>query len=123
MSLPPEGPHQTRAPAHAPQCATRLIAELAEIARAEVGQLVMFPVAPDIFDRVALRGVGGQALDRQPAPLRADKLCDQPRPVLWQPVPYHQQLARQMPQQMAEEVDHLGGMYGAGIEPEVEVPP
>jgi hypothetical protein len=43
--------------------------------------------------------------------------------VLWQPVPDHQQLARQVAQQMAEEVDHLGGMDGAGIKPEVKVPP
>jgi hypothetical protein len=43
--------------------------------------------------------------------------------VLRQPVPDHQQLAREVAQQMAEEVDHLGGMDGAGIEPEVEVPP
>src|SRR5713101_6246143 len=123
MSLLPERAHQARAPAHAAQCAARLIAALAEIARAEVGQLVMFPVAPDIFDRIEFRGVGRQALDRQPAPLRADELRDQPRPVLRQPVPDHQQLARQVAQQMAEEVDHLGGMNGAGIEPEVEVPP
>src|SRR5713226_3149270 len=99
------------------------MAELAKIARAEVGQLVMFPVAPDVFDRIEFRGVGRQALDREPARLVADELRDQPRPVLRQPVPDHQQLARQVAQQMAEEVDHLGGMDGAGIEPEVEVPP
>src|SRR6266849_1959946 len=58
------------APAHAAQCAARLIAALAEIARAEVGQLVMFRVAPDVFDRIEVRGVGRQALDREPAPLR-----------------------------------------------------
>jgi hypothetical protein len=47
--LSPEGSQQGWAPADAPQSAARLIAELAEIARAEVGQLVMFPVAPDVF--------------------------------------------------------------------------
>ena len=29
-----------------------------------LGQLVMFPVAPDVFDRIEFRGVGRQALDR-----------------------------------------------------------
>src|SRR5260370_26501023 len=83
----------------------------------------MFQVAPDIFVRIEFWGVGRQPLDRQPAPLRADNLRDQPRPVLRQPVPDHQQLARQVAQQKAEEVGHLGGMEGAGIEPEVEGPP
>ena len=44
--MPPERAHQGWAAAHAPQCAARLIAELAEVARAEVGQLVVFPVVP-----------------------------------------------------------------------------
>ena len=46
-----------------------------------------------------------------------------PGPVLRQPVPDHQELARQVAQQMAEEIGHLGGMDGAGIEPEVKVSP
>ena len=41
----------------------------------------------------------------------------------WQPIPHHQQLARQVTQQVAEEVHHPGRADGAGVEPEVEVPP
>ncbi len=119
--LPLERTHQRRAPAHAPQGAARLIAELGEVARAEVGKLVMFPVTPDVFHRIEFRGVTRQPLDREPAPLRADKLGDQPRPVLRQPVPNHQESAWQVTQQMAEEVDHLRGADGAGVEAEVEV--
>jgi hypothetical protein len=40
-----------------------------------------------------------------------------------QAVPDHQQLAPQVPQQMAEEVDYPRRANGAGIKPEVEVPP
>ncbi len=121
--MPPAGARQGWAPAHAPQGAAGLIAELGEIARAEVGQFVVFPVAPYVFDRIEFRRVGWQALDGEPAPLRADELRDQPRPMLRQPVPDHQELARQAAQQMAEEVDDLRRTDGAGIEPEVEVPP
>jgi hypothetical protein len=44
-------------------------------------------------------------------------------PVRRQPVPQHQQLAAQMAQQMAAEVDHLSAADRLGIEAEVEVPP
>ena len=41
----PEGPDEARAPAHAAQRAAGLITELAEVARAEVGKFVIFPVS------------------------------------------------------------------------------
>lgn len=91
--------------------------------RTEVGQFVLFPVTPDVFHRIEFRGVGRQPLDRESAPLRADKLRDQPRPVLRQPVPDHQKLARQVAQQMAKEIDDLGGVDGAGVEPEIKILP
>jgi len=37
-------------------------AEFVEILRAEVGQLVLFDVAPEIFDRVEFRGISRQLL-------------------------------------------------------------
>src|SRR5215470_15830427 len=40
-----------------------------------------------------------------------------------QPVPHYQQLARQVTQQMTEEVGDFGAADGAAIKPEVEVPP
>ena len=96
-----------------------MVAELSEIARAEVGQLVMFPVAPNIFDRIEFWSIGRQPLGGEPAPLCADEFADQPRPMRRQPVPDYQQLARQMAQQMAEEVHHLGRANGRAIESEV----
>jgi len=40
------------------------------------------------------------------------------RALLRQSVPDHQKPVREVAQQMAEEVDNLGGVNGAGIEPE-----
>jgi len=99
------------------------MAELGEIAGTEVGQFVVFPVTPEVLHRVEFRRVTRQPLERQPAPLRADKFGYQARPMRRQSVPHHQQLPRQMTQQVAEEVHHLRGADGGGIEPEVKVPP
>jgi len=57
------------------------MAELGEVARAEVGKFVIFPVTPDVFDRIEFWGVTRQPLERRPAPLPADKLRDQSRPM------------------------------------------
>ena len=84
--------------AHTAQRMASLRAELAEVARAEVGHLVMFSVTPDVFRWIEFRSVTGQPRDREPTPLRQDKFADQPRPTGRQPVPDHQQLARQMTQ-------------------------
>jgi hypothetical protein len=53
-----------------------VIAELAEVMRAEVRQLVMFPITPDVLHRIEFRGVGRQVVQRQAAPLAGDKLPD-----------------------------------------------
>lgn len=119
----PERTDAAWAATHAAQGASGLSAELAEVAGTEVGQLVMFPITPDVLHRIELGRVGRQALGYQPAALRGDKLLDQPRPMSGQSVPHHQQLARQVAQQMAEEVGHLGGPDSAWVAPEVKVPP
>jgi hypothetical protein len=119
----PERTDKRWAPAHAAQGAAGLMAELGEIARAKIGQFVILPITPDVLDRVEFRGVARQPFDHESAALRSDEVADQPRPVCGQPVPYHQELAREVAQQMAEEVDHLRAANGAWIEAEVEAPP
>src|SRR6516162_3701027 len=119
----PEGADQRWTPPHAPQGTVRVMTELGKIARAEVGQLVMLPVAPEVLHRIEFRRVGRQLLDRQPAPLRGDELLDRVSAMRRQSVPYDHEPTRQMPQQMAEEIDYLGAADGAAIEPEVEIPP
>src|ERR1700676_5244495 len=48
----PEGADQSGPAAHAAQSAARVSAELSEVLRTEVGQLVLLPVRPEILDRV-----------------------------------------------------------------------
>jgi len=48
----PEGADQSGPTAHAAQSAARLSAELSEVLRTEVGQLVLLPVRPEILDRI-----------------------------------------------------------------------
>src|SRR5262249_15862854 len=115
--------HQGGPTAHARQGAAGMVAELDEIARTKVGQLVMLPVAPDVLHRIEFGRIGRQLLDYQPALVRGEELLDYPPAVRRQSVPHHQQLARQVTQQMAEEVDYFRGADGAAIEPEVEIPP
>ena len=48
----PEGADQSGPTAHAAQSAASVSAELSEVLRTEVGQLVLLPVRPEILDRV-----------------------------------------------------------------------
>ena len=98
-------------------------AELGEIAWAELGQLVILPVTPDVFGRIEFRRVARQWLDYQPATLRMDEVADHSSPAHRQLVPYHQQHAFEVAEQMAEEFDYVRAADRARVEPEVEVPP
>ena len=100
-----------------------MIAELAEVMRAEVRQLVMFPIAPDVLHRIEFRSVGRQIVQRQAAPLAGDKLPDQVAAMSLGTIPDYQPSARQMTQQLGKEVHHLRGADGALVKLEIEVPP
>jgi hypothetical protein len=76
--LLPEGHHRGGVAAHAAQSLTGPSAELTEVVGAEVGQLVMFPVAPDVLHRIEFGRVGRQVCELDPTPLLGDKLSDQP---------------------------------------------
>ena len=73
--------------------------------RAEVRQLVMFPIVPDVLHRIEFGGVCRQVVQRQAAPLTGDKLPDQVAAMSLGAIPDYLQSARQMTQQM--------GFYGA----------
>jgi hypothetical protein len=73
--LLPEGHHQRGPAAHPSQRVSSVIAELTDVMRAEVRQLVMFPITPDVFHRIEFRGIGRQVVQRQ-APLIGDKFRD-----------------------------------------------
>src|SRR6185437_14562822 len=96
----PKGAEKRWTPAHTAQVAAGLMTELGEIARTVVGQFVVFPIAPQVLDRIELGGVTRQPLDGEPLAPGENEVADQVRAVRRQSVPHHQELARQMTQQM-----------------------
>ena len=96
----PEGHHQHGPAAHASQRVSSVIAELTEVTRAEVGQLVMFPITPDVFHWIEFWGIGRQVVQRPAASLVGDKFRDQVAAMSLGTIPDYQQSARQMTQQM-----------------------
>ena len=115
----PESHHQHGPAAHPAQPVSSVIAELAEVMGAEVRQLVMFPIAPDVFHRIEFWGIGRQVVQRQAAPLAGDKFRDQVAAMSLGAIPDYQQSPRQMTQQMGKEVHHLRGADGSLVEPEI----
>ena len=87
----PEGADQRWTPPHATQGTAPVMTELREIARAEVGQFVMFPVAPDVLDRIQFRRIGGELLDPQSLALLGNKIASELAFVGGQAVPDDQQ--------------------------------
>ena len=115
----PESHDEHGPAAHPAQRVSSVIAELTEVTRAEVRQLVMFPIAPDVFHRIEFRGIGRQVVQRQAAPLVGDKFRDQVAAMSLGAIPDYQQSARQMTQQMGKEVHHLRGADGALVKLEM----
>ena len=60
------------------QSAAGPVAELPEIVGADIGQFVMLPVAPEVFDWIQLRRVSGQVLQYNVSFQRLDELRGQP---------------------------------------------
>ena len=60
-----------------------------EIFSADVRQLVVFPVAPEIFDGIEFRRVRRKVFDGDLAVERIEELADQAAAVGRQPVPHH----------------------------------
>src|ERR1022692_2536109 len=83
----------------------------------------MFPIAPDVLHRIEFRRVGGQVLKIDPASLAGDKLSHQPAAMGLRTIPDQQQLARQVAQQMTQEVHYFGRANGSLVKPKIEVPP
>src|SRR5712692_3823078 len=72
----------------------------------------MFPIAPDVLDRIEFRRIGRQVIELQATLLARDEFPDQPTAMKLGAIPDHQQLARQVAQQSTEKVHRLGGADG-----------
>src|SRR5271168_2985059 len=91
--------------------------------RAEVRQLVMFPIAPDVLHRIEFRGIGWQVVQHQAAPLLGDKFRDQAAAMSLGAIPDYQQSARQLTQQVRKELHHLWRTNGRWVKSKIEIPP
>ena len=66
---------ENRSPTHAGEGATRVVTEMTEVSCAEVRQLVLLPVTPDVLDRIEFRCLSRQVLEREVPPLGGDEFA------------------------------------------------
>jgi hypothetical protein len=123
LGLFPESPDKGRAFLHSPQGLSGMPGEVAKVFGAEVGHLMAFPVAPDIFGGIEFRGIGRQPGQMNAPLLLGQEVAHSTATVSRQSIPNDQDLSLDMPLEMAEEINNLWRFDGAGIKAEVELPP
>ena len=97
--------------------------QFSEVLGTEVGQFVMLPMRPEVFDWVQLGRIGWQELQVDGALLALDILAHQSTAMRLEPIPDDQQLSvAQMPPQRSEEDDDLRRPHRALHQLEVDVP-
>jgi len=122
FSLFPECSDQLGAATHPGQGLATSLAQLGQVARAEVGQLALYEIAPDVFGRIEFRRIGGQRLDPD-FPIQAIQIVlHQTAAVNGCAIPNHRELAADVPLEMFEELNDLRALDRAGVESEIEVP-
>ena len=83
---------------------------------------MLLAIAPDVFDRVEFRRIGGQALQMDAPVLLRDIFPDQPAAMRRQAVPDDREPSAEVLLEMFEELYHLRGLDTAGKESEIEIP-
>jgi hypothetical protein len=108
--LLPEGSDESSATLSALELGAGEGAELVEILGTEVRQVVLLPVGPEVLDGIELGRIGRQELQLDVSALGFDPVAHQTAAMSLQTIPDDEQLAScQMPAQVLEEVDDLGG--------------
>lgn len=97
--------------------------ELPEIAGAQIGQLVLFPVPPEVLYRVKFRGIGGETFHPDFALQTFQIRSHQLAAVGGHAVPDDEQLALNVTLEVFQEINYLVGLNRAGVEAKVKVPP
>ena len=97
--------------------------ELPEIAGTQVRQLVLFPVAPEVFDGVKFRSIGWETLQPDFAAQALQVRSHQLATVSGHSVPDDERLAFDVTLEVFQEIDHLLGLDRTGVEAKVKVPP
>jgi hypothetical protein len=96
---------------------------LAEVVRAEVGDLMLLEVAPDVFGRIEFGGIGGKEMKFEATGLLGGKIADRATVMDAQTIPDNQQIAGDVAQQVPQKLDGLRGANRAGEKLEVEPEP
>src|SRR6185312_773221 len=120
LCLFPECPDQGAAALHGTQFGAGAALEIPEIASAEVRHGVVLQIAPDVFDGVELRSVGGQILERDGPAQCFDMPAYEVGSVGLQTVPDDQNLPADRGREYLEELHDLQTFDRAGKQPEVK---
>jgi hypothetical protein len=118
----PERLYQPWPAAHPAQRLPGGSGQLGEVLWAQIGQLMLFAVTPDVFDWIEFGCISGQILQMNVPILSGHKLAHQATAVDGQPVPDDQELGANMPLEVFQKLDHLRSLDAPREEPEVEVP-
>ncbi len=97
--------------------------ELPEIAGAQVGQLVLFPVTPEVLHGVKLRGISWETFHPDFAFQAFQVLAHESAAVSGHAVPDDEQLTLDVTLEVFQKIDHLLGLDCAGIKAKVKIPP
>ncbi len=100
------------------------MAELGPVLGTEVGDLMLFAVAPDVLGRVELRRRGWQTCESDGSRTGLDILLHQPAAMCLESIPDGSAacVAMELPAQVAQKVHDLRALDRAGIQPEIERP-
>jgi len=97
--------------------------ELPEIAGAQVGQLVLLPVTPEVLHGIKFRGIGRKTFHPDFAMQTFQVRPDESAAVGGHAVPDNEELALNVTLEVFQEIDHLLGLDCTGVESKVKVPP
>src|SRR5882672_8336692 len=112
LSLLPECGDELRSALHGLEPVAGEGANLANGVKAQIAQLALLHIAPDVFDRIELRSVGRQALQDDVSVERFDVVLDHTTAMRRQAVPDDQQLAANLLAKCLQEFDELGTTNG-----------
>lgn len=88
----------------------------------EVGDLMLFEVSPQVFDRIEFRGVSGQPFHPEAPVALCQQRFDRLAAMNGGTIPDDQQFAGKMPQQRLEELRGALSIDAALVDPKVELP-
>lgn len=119
----PERADEGRSSTHTSQRATRMTTQLREVLCTEVGELILFPVAPYVFEGVEFRRVCRESFQRDATALLRYELLDQSATVSRKPIPNDEKIATDVAHQVAQEFHHLRAFDRSRVQAEIEGPP